>query len=175
MTAPIMKEHVETRPWWKGGDVHKLSSDGEALRQRFPEMKAISGPPTLYMLNLCGTTVYGARDGDRETQTCVVTIALVILLVPVAFLGAYRVRRSSGKGWFFLGRVPLSRRARLFNQLSVPLGIIAVTTSYALGVVVPCVQSSDPVALLMVGVITVVVVFGVLGIVLLKRHQARIG
>lgn len=88
----------------------------EELYQRFPNLKPISGAPPLFTLNGVGLTIYGHRDSDAETRTYVKTHCMVIFFVPVLALGAYRVAKDpDGSGWYFIGKEPLSRFAKLAN------------------------------------------------------------
>src|SRR5438876_392677 len=93
------------------------------LQQRFPEMQPISGPPGLTTVNGIGAMVYGRRDHDEETGTYVKTYCFCILFIPLFAMRAYRVA-DAPQGWYFLGRVPLSALAKLWN-LMVPLLIVA--------------------------------------------------
>jgi hypothetical protein len=88
---------------------------GIDLFERFPDMRPVKKPPTLQTHHLIGTWFYGRRDHDAETGTYVGTQYFVIFLIPIFALGAYRVLPAQGGGWYFLGRVPLSRNARTYN------------------------------------------------------------
>jgi hypothetical protein len=90
--------------------------DREQLQARFPQLKPISGPPSLVTVNGIGLVVYGARDHDGETGTFVKTRCLAVFFVPVLALDAYRVAKAQG-GWYFLGKEPLSVVARAWNTL----------------------------------------------------------
>ncbi|MCO5170115.1 MAG: hypothetical protein M9894_27595 [Planctomycetes bacterium] len=89
----------------------------EYMAERFPEMRPISSAPPMFLLNGFGTACYGARGRDPETGTYVKTLVLAGLFLPVLCLRAYRVAPSPDGGWYFLGRVPLSGLARLWNLL----------------------------------------------------------
>lgn len=82
----------------------------------FPEMTPIKQPVQLTTISGCGVIALGERDYDEQSTTFVKTTYLVLLLVPVLALASYRVARA-GRGWFFIGRVPLSAGARLVNIL----------------------------------------------------------
>jgi hypothetical protein len=88
-----------------------------SLEERFPEMKPISSPPSLSTVNGMGLMAYGSRDHDPLTNTYVKTHCLCLLFFPIVALGAYRVADAPGGGWYFLGKVPLSRLARFWNCL----------------------------------------------------------
>src|SRR5262245_56362415 len=87
------------------------------LNERFPDLRPLNGPPSLGMVNGIGLTVYGRRDHDPVTDTYVKTRYFCVLFIPVLALGAYRVLDAVGGGWYFLGRVPMSGLAKLFNTL----------------------------------------------------------
>jgi hypothetical protein len=84
----------------------------DELFERFPEMRPIHKPPSLFTLNGCGTRAYGRRDHDPETGTYVLTHWFTLLYIPIIPLGAYRVANAANGGWYFLGRVPVSGAAK---------------------------------------------------------------
>jgi hypothetical protein len=88
----------------------------DPLRERFPEMQPVRKAPGLSTVNGIGLAVYGARDFDAETGTYVKTHVFCVLFIPIFALGAYRVA-DAHPGWYFLGRVPLSALAKLWNFL----------------------------------------------------------
>src|SRR5205814_864617 len=95
------------------------------LSSRFPQLQPIRSAPSLSSVSGIGCMVYGRRDPDAETGTYVKTHWFTFLFVPLFALGAYRVR-DAGEGWFFHGRVPLSRRTKAWNVglLCLLLGLI---------------------------------------------------
>jgi hypothetical protein len=95
------------------------------LAEKFPDMRPIRSVPTLSTVNGFGATLIGSRDYDEETGTYVKTHCICLLFIPLIALGAYRVADAQGGGWYFLGKVPLSRRARIWNGL-LPLLILAL-------------------------------------------------
>ena len=101
-------------------------------------MVAIPEPPELRTMNLCGTTFLGARDMDEATGSYVGNRALVILMIPICFLAAYRVKDAPGGGWYFLGQVPLSDRARRWNAIAAPIALAGASLAFAWWSVVPC-------------------------------------
>src|SRR5206468_718041 len=68
------------------------------LFERFPEMRPVSKPPSLFTINGVGTTVYGARDFDEESGTYVKTLCFTFVFLPIFCLGAYRVADAQN-GW----------------------------------------------------------------------------
>jgi hypothetical protein len=93
------------------------------LTTKFPDM--VPGRrPSLGSVNGCGTTLVGQRDHDAETGTYVATHCICIIFIPIIPLGAYRVASATGGGWYCLGKVPLSKFARLWN-LFLALAVVA--------------------------------------------------
>lgn len=140
--APIMQEYVEKRPWYQGGDKHSLATNWEELHKRFPDMVPIKKPPTMHTVNMCGLMLHGARDRDAETATYVKTRAIVVLMIPICFLEAYRVR-DAARGWFFLGRVPLGAKARQFNWIVPPALFVLIAAWVTVGAIVPHLKETD--------------------------------
>jgi hypothetical protein len=95
------------------------------LEQKFPDMRPVKSAPSLSTVNGCGFCIYGTRDFDEETHTYVKTYCFCFLFVPILALRAYRVADAGPSGWYFVGRVPLSALARMWNGLVVG-GILAV-------------------------------------------------
>ena len=84
----------------------------------FDKMKPVNKPPSMYTMNGVGSTVYGRRDFDKESQTYVKTQVICVLFVPLFAIGAYRVKDCETGGWYFLGKVPLSGLAKVYNYLA---------------------------------------------------------
>jgi hypothetical protein len=83
-----------------------------------------------FLLYLCGLTPYGSRDRDEQTRTEVTTHVLVIMMIPLLALGAYRVQRRSD-GVLLLGRTNISALARAWNFLVVAaLGLLNAASSW---------------------------------------------
>lgn len=102
------------------------------LEQRFPNLRPITKPPSLWRVNGCGVSVYGARDHDEETGTYVTTYCVSILFIPLLALSAYRVARGDG-GWYFIGREPLSGIAKGWNILLLAAaGVLAASIGYGI-------------------------------------------
>jgi hypothetical protein len=97
-----------------------------SLEERFPDMKPIRSPPSLWTVYGFGTMAYGARDHDPETGTYVKTVYLTALFVPVLALGAYRVANALEGGWYFLGKVRISGPARLWNSVLLASVLVGV-------------------------------------------------
>jgi len=88
------------------------------LGERFPEMELMRSAPSLFTVNGCGLAMYGGRDHDEETGTYVKTRCLCFLFVPLMALNAFRVANAQ-QGWYFVGKVPLSGVAKLWNAMAV--------------------------------------------------------
>jgi tetratricopeptide (TPR) repeat protein len=84
------------------------------LSEKFPNLRPIKRPPDLSTVNGCGFGIYGARDHDSETGTYVKTHWFVFFFLPLIAVGAYRVANAE-RGWYFIGKEPLSRFARFWN------------------------------------------------------------
>lgn len=102
------------------------SSQHEELLQRFPNLTPIKGTPTLFTMNGFGVSVYGKRDYDEQTNTYVKTHCLCFIFIPVLALGAYRVADAE-RGWYFIGKEPLSGFARTWNKIVAVLAILLVS------------------------------------------------
>ncbi len=83
--------------------------------ERFPDMQPISSPPSLFGIYGIGTSIAGKRDVDEETDTYVKTHCLTLLFIPLIAIGAYRVADAQTGGWYFIGKVPLSKFTKLWN------------------------------------------------------------
>lgn len=74
------------------------------LQQRFPNMKPVARPPSLFTINGIGVSMYGRRDFDAATNTYIKTRCFCIIFIPVFPLDSYRVADAQGRGWYFLGK-----------------------------------------------------------------------
>ncbi len=83
--------------------------------ERFPEMQPISSPPSLFGIYGIGTSIAGNRDADEATGTYVKTHCLTLLFIPLIAIGAYRVADAQTGGWYFIGKVALSKFAKFWN------------------------------------------------------------
>jgi hypothetical protein len=61
------------------------------MQMRFPHLRPIESAPALGSLFGFGMDLYGSRDFDEDTNTCVKSRCLTILGIPVLALSAYRV------------------------------------------------------------------------------------
>lgn len=95
------------------------------IQDVFPDLRPISRAPTTFLLYLCGLTMYGSRDRDEQTRTEVTTHVLVVMMVPLLALGAYRVQHRPG-GMLILGRTAISGLARAWNFLVVATLVLAL-------------------------------------------------
>lgn len=87
----------------------------QKIKQIFPEIERIKGTPSLARINGIGTTMLGKRDANVQAGVYVKTQVFSVLFVPVFAVAAYVVADAK-RGWYFLGRVPLSKPARLWNK-----------------------------------------------------------
>src|SRR4051812_22784730 len=87
------------------------------LKQKFPSMTPIKGPPTLMRMNGCGVSLHGKRDYDSETNTYIATWCISLIFIPIVGLRAYRVAAAQNGGWYFIGREPLSSFVKRWNIL----------------------------------------------------------
>jgi hypothetical protein len=84
------------------------------LKDRFPSMTPVKSAPSLFRINGFGVAMHGRRDADADTGTYISTWCLTLLFVPILCLRAYRVANAE-RGWYFLGREPLSIVAKAWN------------------------------------------------------------
>src|SRR6476659_9856420 len=99
----------------------RLPEMPQDLFERFPDMTPVDGPPSLSTVNGIGLTVYGQRDLDAATGTYVKTHWFAFAFIPLVAVGAYRVGDAPGGGWYFFGKVPVSRLARAWSFILVAL------------------------------------------------------
>jgi len=84
--------------------------------------------PVLSTLNGVGASVYG--DSDRASDgSYIKTHFLVAVFVPIFPLAQYLVK-DADRGWYFLGKVPMSTPVRIWNRLAV-LGVLAAVVAGA--------------------------------------------
>jgi hypothetical protein len=91
--------------------------DNEYMRKRFPDLIPIENVPSLKMINGIGFSVLGERDYDQLTNTYITTVFLFVLFIPVFAFGSFRVTEVSHQLYQFYGRVPMSRRVRIWNWI----------------------------------------------------------
>jgi tetratricopeptide (TPR) repeat protein len=111
-TAAGLVEHVSED--WRKIEAEPLAHAGIYLQMKYPQMKPVGSAPTLQTVHGCGTGFYGSRDFDRPTGSYVKTQCFCVLFVPLIAMKSYRVT-NRGAGWNLIGRVPLSRFARIWN------------------------------------------------------------
>ena len=99
------------------------------LKNRRLFLEPLRSAPGLATLNGIGARTYGAQERDPADGTYVTTRFLTLLYLPLWPLAQYLVAKAPGKGWYFLGRVPLSpvhrwwRRAVFVGCVALVLGI----------------------------------------------------
>ncbi|MEK7953910.1 tetratricopeptide repeat protein [Luteolibacter soli] len=82
------------------------------LERRFPSMRPVKSPPSLFTINGIGVSMYGKRDFDAVTGTYIKTRCFCLVFIPVFPIDAYRVADAPGRGWYFLGKERVSGFAR---------------------------------------------------------------
>jgi hypothetical protein len=97
--------------------------DDAELQRRFPRLRLIDKPPLLGTFFVFGLDLYGTRDYDSGTNTCVKTRCFHLLGLPLAAVDAYRVVDRNPFGYLFVGREPVSSRARWLNCLVLVLAL----------------------------------------------------
>jgi hypothetical protein len=80
--------------------------------------------PVLSTLNGLGASVYGSSDRDSD-GAYIKTHYLVFVFVPVFPLAQYLVKDAE-RGWYFLGKVPMSTPIWIWNRLGVAAVFVAV-------------------------------------------------
>jgi hypothetical protein len=119
----------------KASSLANLGLIKQLLKERRLFAEPVERPPTLFMVNGIGTTLYGRQQPDASDGTYIGTLFLVFFLLPVFPLGQYLVRPSATcrRGWYFLAKVPLDRAMRLWQQLAA-LAAIAALLAIAIAV-----------------------------------------
>lgn len=74
------------------------------LQQRFPNLRPVAKPPSLFTINGFGVSMYGKRDYDPATRTYIKTRCLCAIFIPIFPLDTYRVADAQPRGWYFLGK-----------------------------------------------------------------------
>lgn len=90
------------------------------------EIKPIDSAPSLYTINGIGSTLYGRRDFDSDTNTYVATLYFTFFFVPIIPLAAYRVKDAGTNRYQFYGKVPLTRSAYIGPGIAWLLVIILI-------------------------------------------------
>jgi hypothetical protein len=115
--------------WWaralgKVRPPHHATADA-LLSHRRLFLMSLRRMPVLQTMNGVGASVYGSQDQDAD-GTYVKTHFVVFAFVPLFPLTQYLVR-DAAKGWYFLGKLPMSLPFRLWNRVVVfsILGVLA--------------------------------------------------
>jgi len=101
----------------------------ENLRQKYPHLKPIKGPPSLLLVNGIGVGVVGKQDFDEETQTYIKTRCLCFVFIPVFAVDAYRVADAGSRRWYFLGKESIPPFWRSWNMAMgflLLIGVLAI-------------------------------------------------
>lgn len=99
-----------------------------AHRQRLlAGTKQISLPPSLTKVNGVGFTLYGNTDYDEQTKSHIATYYFVFFFIPILPIARYRVSRTNGNRYRFLGKLPLRRSQRWHLGIAAALlGALAI-------------------------------------------------
>jgi tetratricopeptide (TPR) repeat protein len=89
--------------------------DGVLSNRRY-FLQAMRGTPGLSTLNGIGTRVYGEQEKDPQDGTYITTQFFTLVFLPLWPLAQYLVAKAPSKGWYFLGRVPLSSFYRWWRR-----------------------------------------------------------
>jgi hypothetical protein len=97
------------------------------LAQRRIFFKPLTGAPTMFTYNFCGTMLYGRSEYDLNDGTYIATLYVVLLLIPVLPIASYLVRDAAGgrRAWTFMAKVPGSAVTHLW-QRAIALGVLAL-------------------------------------------------
>ena len=98
------------------------------LKERFPNMRPVKNTPALTTINGFGFGVYGRRDADAETGAYVKTHCFCALFIPLVAFAAYRVVDGPDRSWYFLGKEPLSKFAKLWNGFVLSLVLVGAAS-----------------------------------------------
>jgi hypothetical protein len=99
------------------------------LSQKFPDMQPLRAMPSLSQSKGFGMHLVGRRGYDEETHSYIKTLCFCLLYIPIIAVRAYRLIDNPGGGWYLLGRVPLSRGARIGN-VSFIVAVLAVAGGF---------------------------------------------
>jgi tetratricopeptide (TPR) repeat protein len=117
--------------WWarlRGRLTEHRPTVDALLAHRALFVSPIRRMPVLHTVNGIGASVYGGSDRDPD-GSYVKTHFLVAVFVPIFPLAQYLVK-DADRGWYFLGKVPMSTPVRIWNRLVV-IGIFAAVLAGA--------------------------------------------
>jgi tetratricopeptide (TPR) repeat protein len=117
--------------WWarlRGRLAEHRPTIDALLAHRALFVSPIRRTPVLSTVNGMGATVYGSSSKDPD-GSYIKTHFLVFAFAPLFPLAQYLVRDAE-RGWYFLGKVPMSTPIRIWNRLVV-LGIFAAVAAGA--------------------------------------------
>jgi hypothetical protein len=130
--------HAIHRVLWWGRLLGRLKAHRKTVDTLLAHRRLFLAPlrrmPVLSTVNGIGAKLYGSSDEDGD-RTYVKTHFLVFAFVPLFPLAQYLVR-DADRGWYFLGKVPMSAPVRFWNRLVVAgvlgaLGYGAFEAAYA--------------------------------------------
>ena len=95
---------------------------------KFPNMRPLKSPPTLFTFNGCGLGMYGRRAFDQETGTYIKTRCISVVFMPLIAVDSFRVADAGGGAWYFIGEEKLGKFARLWRQYAVFSAVVLIGT-----------------------------------------------
>jgi hypothetical protein len=120
--------HSVYRALWWGRLLGRLKEHGPTvdalLAHRALFVRPAKRSPVLSTMNGVGASVYGSSDRDTD-GAYIKTHYLVFVFVPIFPLAQYLVKDAE-RGWYFLGKVPLSTPVWIWNRLVVSAVFLAV-------------------------------------------------
>lgn len=91
----------------------------------FEGLEPIDSAPSLSTINGIGTTLYGKREFDPQTQSYIATLYFTFFFIPIFPIAAYRVIDAGGGSYRFLGKAPLGRGS-IWYPLVVPAIVLLI-------------------------------------------------
>jgi hypothetical protein len=120
--------HAVYRALWWARLLGRLKEHGPTLDTLLAHRALFVRPakrsPVLSTMNGVGASVYGSSDRDTD-GAYIKTHYLVFVFVPIFPFAQYLVKDAE-RGWYFLGKVPMSTPVWIWNRLGVAAVFIAV-------------------------------------------------
>ncbi|HTS18903.1 MAG TPA: hypothetical protein VMP11_15125 [Verrucomicrobiae bacterium] len=106
---------------------------GQLLSDRRLFAEPIKRPPRMHTHDGIGTSLWGKEEVDPADGSYIGTLFFVLLFLPIYPIAQYLVRPATLRGWYFLARVPLNRKMRLWRQMAA-LSVAVLACGTALGI-----------------------------------------